>query len=245
MTPREVIEFAKENECRFVDVKFQDFLGTWMHYSRPIQELDESTFEAGYGFDGSSIRGWQPIHASDMLVVPDPETAKIDPFPRERTLHLIGNIFDPITREPYSRDPRHIAQKADAYLKGTGLGDTAYFGPEAEFFIFDDVRFDQTRNSAFYLVDSEEGRWNTGRDEQPNLGYKPRYKEGYFPAPPTDSLNDLRNEMVLELMRVGIHVELQHHEVATAGQGPGRARSTSASPPSWSRGTTSSGSSTS
>ncbi len=219
MTPREVIEFAKENECRFVDVKFQDFLGAWMHYSRPIQELDEPIFEEGYGFDGSSIRGWQPIHASDMLVVPDPETAKIDPFPRERTLHLIGNIFDPITKEPYTRDPRHIAQKAEAYLKGTGLGDAAYFGPEAEFFIFDEVRFDQTRNSAFYLVDSEEGRWNTGRDEQPNLGYKPRYKEGYFPAPPTDSLNDLRNEMVLELMRVGIHVELQHHEVATAGQG--------------------------
>jgi glutamine synthetase len=190
-----------------------------MHYSRPIQELDEATFEDGYGFDGSSIRGWQPIHASDMLVVPDPETARIDPFPRERTLHLIGNIFDPITREPYSRDPRHIARKAESYLMGTGVGDTAYFGPEAEFFVFDDVRFDQTRNSAFYLVDSEEGRWNTGRDEQPNLAYKPRYKEGYFPAPPTDSLNDLRNEMVLELMRVGIHVELQHHEVATAGQG--------------------------
>ncbi|MDW7712144.1 MAG: type I glutamate--ammonia ligase [Deferrisomatales bacterium] len=219
MTPKEVLEFAKENECRFIDLKFQDFLGLWMHYSRPIQELDEATFENGYGFDGSSIRGWQPIHASDMLVVPDPDTARIDPFPRERTLHLIGNIFDPITREPYSRDPRHIAQKAEAYLKSTGVGDTAYFGPEAEFFIFDDVRFDQTRNSAFYLVDSEEGRWNTGRDEQPNLGYKPRYKEGYFPVPPTDSLNDLRNEMVLELMRVGVHVELQHHEVATAGQG--------------------------
>ncbi len=219
MTPKQVLAFAKENECKFLDVKFQDFLGLWQHYTRPIQELDESTFENGYGFDGSSIRGWQPIHASDMLVIPDPDTARIDPFPRERTLHLIGNIYDPITREPYSRDPRHIAMKAEAYLKSTGLGDTAYFGPEAEFFIFDEVRFDQTRNSAFYLVDSDEGRWNTGRDEQPNLGYKPRYKEGYFPVPPTDSLNDLRNEMVLELMKVGIHVELQHHEVATAGQG--------------------------
>ena len=219
MTPREVLEFAKENECRFVDLKFQDFLGLWMHYCRPIQELGEDTFENGYGFDGSSIRGWQPTHASDMLVIPDPDTARIDPFPRERTLHLIGNIYDPITREPYSRDPRHIARKAEAYLQGTGVGDRACFGPEPEFFVFDDVRFDQTRNSAFYLVDSEEGRWNTGRDEQPNLAYKPRYREGYFPAPPTDSLNDLRNEMVLELMRVGIQVELQHHEVATAGQG--------------------------
>ncbi|MBI5015838.1 MAG: type I glutamate--ammonia ligase [Deltaproteobacteria bacterium] len=219
MTPKDVLQFAKENECTMVDVKFQDFLGLWQHYTRPIQQLDESSFEAGFGFDGSSIRGWQPIHASDMLVVPDPLTARVDPFPREKTLHLIGNIKDPITGEPYSRDPRYIAQKAEAYLKSTGLGDTAYFGPEAEFFIFDEVRFDQTKNSGFYIVDSVEGRWNSGRDEQPNLGYKPRYKEGYFPCPPVDSLNDLRNEMVLELMRVGIEVELQHHEVATAGQG--------------------------
>ncbi len=219
MSPREVLEFARENECRFVDVKFQDFLGGWMHHSRPIQELDEAAFEDGYGFDGSSIRGWQPLHASDMLVVPDPDTARIDPFPRERTLHLIGNLFDPITRQPYSRDPRHIAQKAEAYLRSTGLGDTAVFGPQAEFFIFDDVRFDQTRNSAFYLVDSEEGRWNTGRDEQPNLAYKPRHKGGCFPTPPVDTLHDLRNEMVLELMRTGIHVDLQLHAAATAGQG--------------------------
>ncbi len=219
MDPKAVMEFARENECVFVDIKFLDFVGLWQHFTLPVQAFDESAFEEGLGFDGSSIRGWQPINASDMLVVPDPSTARIDPFPRDRTLSLIGNIVDPVTKEPYSRDPRYIAQKAEAYLKSTGIGDTAYFGPEAEFFIFDDVRFDQTRNSAFYFVDSVEGRWNTGRDEQPNLAYKPRYKEGYFPVPPTDSLNDLRNEMVLELLRLGIEVELQHHEVATGGQG--------------------------
>ncbi len=219
MDPKAVLEFAKENEVKFVDTKFMDFVGLWQHFTIPIQELEEATFEEGQGFDGSSIRGWQPIHASDMLVVPDASTAKIDPFPKETTLSLIGNIFDPITKEPYSRDPRYIAQKAEAYLKGTGLGDTAYFGPEAEFFVFDDVRFDQTKNSAFYFVDSDEGRWNTGRDEGPNLAYKPRYKEGYFPVAPTDSLNDIRNEMVLELIKVGIEVELQHHEVASGGQG--------------------------
>ncbi len=219
MDPKAVMEFARENECVFVDIKFLDFVGLWQHFTLPIQAFDESAFEEGLGFDGSSIRGWQPINASDMLVIPDPSTARIDPFPRDRTLSLIGNIVDPVTKEPYSRDPRYIAQKAEAYLKSTGIGDTAYFGPEAEFFIFDDVRFDQTRNSAFYFVDSVEGRWNTGRDEQPNLAYKPRYKEGYFPVPPTDALNDLRNEMVLELLRLGIEVELQHHEVATGGQG--------------------------
>lgn len=219
MDPKFVLEFAKDNECKFVDVKFMDFVGLWQHFALPVQELDESVFDDGLGFDGSSIRGWQPIHASDMLVVPDSTTAKIDPFPRERTLSLIGNIYDPITKEPYSRDPRYIAQKAEAYLQGTGLGDTVYFGPEAEFFIFDDVRFDQTRNSAFYFIDSDEGRWNTGRDENPNLGYKPRYKEGYFPVPPTDSLVDLRHEMVLELLKLGIQIEVEHHEVATGGQG--------------------------
>jgi glutamine synthetase len=219
MDSKAVLEFARENECTMVDIKFQDFLGSWQHSTRPIQELDEAAFEAGFGFDGSSIRGWRPIHPSDMVVLPDPTTAKLDPFPRERTLHLIGNIKDPITGEPYSRDPRYIAQKAEVYLTGTGWGDAAYFSPEPEFFIFDDIRFEQTRNSAFYFIDSVEGRWNTGRDEQPNLGYKPRYREGYFPAAPVDSLNDLRNEMVVELMRVGIHVELQHHEVGTAGQG--------------------------
>ncbi len=219
MHPRDVMEFARENECALVDIKFMDFVGLWQHFTIPVQELDEGIFDEGHGFDGSSIRGWQPIHAADMLVVPDPATAKVDPFPKERTLHLIGNILDPVTREPYSRDPRHIAQKAAAYLRASGVADRAAFAPEVEFFVFDDIRFDQTRNSGFYFLDSEEGRWNTGRDEQPNLGYKPRYREGYFPAPPVDSLHDLRCEMVVELLKVGIPVARQHHGVATGGQG--------------------------
>ncbi|NUN12468.1 MAG: type I glutamate--ammonia ligase [Myxococcales bacterium] len=217
-TPQDVLAFAKEHGCQMVDLKFLDFVGMWQHLTVPISEFDEGRFEDGFGFDGSSIRGWQPIHASDMLMIPDPSTAKLDPFPKYSTLSLICDVFDPITKEPYSRDPRHIAKKAVAFLKSTGIGDHAYFGPEAEFFVFDDVRFDQTRHSAFYHLDSSEGRWNTGRDEKPNLGYKPRYKEGYFPVSPTDSLVDLRTEMCLELQKLGIQVEAQHHEVATAGQ---------------------------
>jgi len=208
----------KENGAQMVDFKFMDFVSTWQHFTVPISEFDEDTFEDGLGFDGSSIRGWQPIHASDMLIVPDPDTALMDPFTAIPTLSLICNIVDPITKENYSRDPRNVARKAEAYLKSTGLGDTAYFGPEAEFFIFDDVRFDLSSNQSFYAVDSSEGVWNSGREEFPNLGYKPRHKEGYFPVPPTDSLNDLRNEMVMELQKVGIRIECQHHEVATAGQ---------------------------
>ncbi len=218
MTPKEVINFAKENDVKMVDLKFTDFVGMWQHFTIPLSEVDEGFFDDGHGFDGSSIRGWQPIHASDMLVIPDPKTAKIDPFPEAQTLSLICDIVDPITREPYEKDPRSIAKKADSYLKSTGIGDTAYFGPEAEFFIFDDVRFITTQNQGFYQIDSIEGKWNTAKDEAPNLGYKPRYKEGYFPVPPTDSLNDLRNEMVMEMERIGMHVECQHHEVATAGQ---------------------------
>ena len=218
MTPKKVLEMAKENGIKMIDLRFMDFPGIWQHFSVPVGELEESHFEDGYGFDGSSIRGWQPINASDMLVVPDPATAKVDPFYAEPTLVLIGNIVDPITREPYSRDPRHIAQKADAFLKSSGIGDTAYFGPEAEFFIFDDVRFESTRNGAFYMIDSDEATWNTGREECPNLGYKPRHKEGYFPVPPMDKFQDLRTEMVLTLEKLGINVECQHHEVATAGQ---------------------------
>jgi glutamine synthetase len=183
-----------------------------------MRELEESSFEDGFGFDGSSIRGWQPIHASDMLVIPDPATAKMDPFYAAPTLVLICNIVDPMTREPYTRDPRNIVQKADAYLKSTGIGDTVYIGPEAEFFIFDDIRFESTRFGAFYEIDSIEGNWNTGRDEGPNLGYKPRHKEGYFPVPPMDKFQDLRTEMVLTLEELGIETEAQHHEVATAGQ---------------------------
>jgi glutamine synthetase len=209
---------AKENKAKVVDIRFMDFPGIWQHFSVPISELEVSNFEDGYGFDGSSIRGWQPINASDMLVVPDADTAKMDPFYAEPTLVLIGNIVDPITREPYSRDPRHIAQKAEAYLKSTGIGDTAFIGPEAEFFIFDNVQFDSGANHAFYEVDSVEGIWNTGRDEMANQGYKPRHKEGYFPVPPMDKFQDLRSEMMLTLEKLGIVVECQHHEVATAGQ---------------------------
>jgi glutamine synthetase len=218
MTPKEVLDMAKENKAKVIDLRFMDYPGLWQHFSVPIRELDESSFEDGFGFDGSSIRGWQPIHASDMLVIPDPETAKIDPFYAAPTLTLICNIVDPVTREPYTRDPRNITQKADAYLKSSGIGDVVYIGPEAEFFIFDDIRFESNRFGAFYEIDSIEGNWNTGRDEGPNLGYKPRHKEGYFPVPPMDKFQDLRTEMVLTLEELGIETEAQHHEVATAGQ---------------------------
>jgi len=218
MKPADVVKLAKEKDVKIVDLRFMDFPGLWQHFSVPIAELDESSFEDGYGFDGSSIRGWQPINASDMLVVPDAATAKIDPFYKETTLVLICNIVDPVTREPYTRDPRYIVQKADAYLKSTGIGDVAYIGPEAEFFIFDDIAFESTRHSAFYEIDSVEGTWNSGREEGPNLGYKPRHKEGYFPVPPMDKFQDLRTEMVLVLEGLGIDIEAQHHEVATAGQ---------------------------
>jgi glutamine synthetase len=218
MKPKEVIEFAKKHGAVMADLKFMDFPGLWQHFSVPLAQLKESSFEEGFGFDGSSIRGWQPIHASDMLVIPDPATAVMDPVMQHPTLSLICDIADPITKEAYSRDPRNIARKAEAYLKSTGIGDAAYFGPEAEFFIFDDVRFSQDEHSSMHSVDSAEGFWNSGRPENPNLGYKLRYKEGYFPASPSDSLQDLRTEMVLALQAVGLLVEAQHHEVATAGQ---------------------------
>ncbi len=218
MTPKEVLDMAKENGAKLVDLRFMDFPGLWQHFSVPIGELEESSFEDGFGFDGSSIRGWQPIHASDMLVIPDAATAKMDPFYKAPTLTLICDIADPVTREPYTRDPRNIARKAEAYLKSTGIGDVAYIGPEAEFFIFDDIRFESSRFGAFYEIDSIEGSWNSGRDEGPNLGYKPRPKEGYFPVPPMDKFQDLRSDMVLTLEALGIEIEAQHHEVATAGQ---------------------------
>jgi glutamine synthetase len=219
MTPKQVLEFARKNKVVMVDFKFIDFPGIWQHFSVPIEELEERTFEDGLGFDGSSIRGWQAIHASDMLIIPDPRTAMMDPFRKYPTLSLVCNIVDPVTKEPYTRDPRFISQKAEQYLKSTGIGDTAYFGPEAEFFIFDDVRYDQTANAGFYMVDSVEGIWNSGREECPNLGYKPRHKEGYFPVPPTDSFEDIRTEMCQIMKASGIQVEAQHHEVATGGQG--------------------------
>lgn len=218
MTPESVLEMIKKEKVKVVDLRFMDFPGIWQHFTVPVSELSQDSFEDGFGFDGSSIRGWQPINASDMLVVPNADTAKIDPFFQEKTLVMIGNIVDPLTREPYTRDPRYIAQKAEKYLKTTGIGDTVFFGPEAEFFIFDDIRFGSTRNSAFYAIDSVEGNWNTGRDECPNLGYKPRHKEGYFPVPPMDKFQDIRTEMLLILESLGIDVECQHHEVATAGQ---------------------------
>jgi glutamine synthetase len=218
MTPTEVIAFAKNKGARILDLRFMDFPGLWQHLSVPIGELTEGLFSDGHGFDGSSIRGWQAINASDMLIIPDPDSARIDPFLKDPTLVMICDVVDPVTRENYSRDPRNIAKKAEAFLKASGIADVAYFGPEAEFFVFDDIRFDSTENACYYFVDSAEGQWNTGRSEGPNLGYKPRYKEGYFPVPPMDSQQDIRSEMVLLMEEVGIQVETHHHEVATAGQ---------------------------
>src|SRR2546422_809122 len=218
MTPTEVIAFANNKGARLLDLRFMDFPGLWQHLSVPIGELNEELFTDGHGFDGSSIRGWQAINASDMLIIPDPDSARIDPFLKDPTLVMICDVVDPVTRENYSRDPRNIAKKAEAFLKTSGIADVAYFGPEAEFFVFDDIRFDSTENACYYFVDSAEGQWNTGRAEGPNLGYKPRYKEGYFPVPPMDSQQDIRSEMVLLMEEVGIQIETHHHEVATAGQ---------------------------
>lgn len=219
MTPSDVLKFVSEKGAKMLDLRFLDFPGLWQHLTVPISELSEDVFTDGFGFDGSSIRGWQAINASDMLIVPDASTAQIDPFMKVPTLVMICDIEDPITRERYSRDPRNIAKKAEAYLQNSGIADTSYFGPEAEFFIFDDIRYDSNEHSSYYFVDSAEGQWNSGREEGPNLGYKPRYKEGYFPVPPMDSLHDIRTEMVLVMEDLGIHVEAQHHEVATGGQG--------------------------
>lgn len=216
--PKEVISYAKENNIQMVDVRFIDLPGTWHHFSLPVHDLDEGLFEEGLGFDGSSIRGFQDIHESDMLLLLDPNTDFIDPFFEVPTLCLIADVHDPITLQEYSRSPRYIAKKAEAYLKSTGLADDSYWGPEAEFFVFSDVRYDTTANSSYFFVDSPEGAWNTGAGEGPNLGYKVRHKEGYFPVPPTDTLQDMRTEMVLTLGKLGVRCEVHHHEVATAGQ---------------------------
>jgi len=219
MTPAEITKLIKEKNIQSIDFKFQDFPGLWQHFSIPVhEEYSEEIFEEGLGFDGSSIRGWKKINESDMLVIPDPSTAFIDPFFAWPTLSMICNVVIPQTKERYERDPRSIAQKAEQYLKASGIGDTCFMGPEAEFFIFDDIRYGQNQREGFYHIDSIEGQWNTGREESPNLGYKPRYKEGYFPAPPTDKLHDLRDEMVKTMIECGIKIEKQHHEVATAGQ---------------------------
>ncbi len=217
MSPKEVLEFAKKNDAKQVDLRFTDLPGLTHHVSYPIEELTLESFEEGFGFDGSSIRGWAVIHESDMLLVPDPTTAFMDPFAETPTLVMISDVIDPITRQHYERDPRWIAKKAQMYLRNSGVADTAYFGAEAEFFIFDNIRFDQNEHSGFYFIDAEEGRWNSGRETN-NLGYRPRYKEGYFPVPPTDHYQDLRSEMVQTMQRCGMKIECHHHEVATGGQ---------------------------
>lgn len=218
-TPQEALNYIKENKIQIVDLKFIDMPGIWQHLSLYHDQIDETAFTDGVPFDGSSIRGWKAINESDMTMVIDPTTAWIDPFMAEPTISFICSIKEPRTGEPYSRCPRTIAQKAIDYLNTTGIGDTAFFGPEAEFFIFDDVRFDQTQNSGYYYVDSIEGRWNSGKEEAGgNLGYKPRYKEGYFPVAPTDTSQDMRTEMLLTMAKCGVPIEKHHHEVATGGQ---------------------------
>src|SRR6266853_5638242 len=221
MDAKGVLEFAKKHGAKILDLRFIDVPGLWQHVSYPIGELEESSFKEGFGFDASSIRGWASIHESDMLLIPDPITAFMDPFLAVPTLVMIGDATDPPSQKPYHRDPRHVVKRADAYLKSTGIADTAYFGAEAEFFIFDSVRFDSAPQHSFYYVDSDEGRWNTGRANEgdyKNLGYRTRYKEGYFPVPPADHYQDLRSQMVLNMIAIGMDVECQHHEVATGGQ---------------------------
>ncbi len=214
-----VMEMIREHKIEMIDLKFVDLPGVWQHTTVPVSQFDEDSFIDGHGFDGSSIRGFKAIQESDMLLIPDPTTAFIDPVYQTPTLSLICDVVDPVTRQPYNRDARYIGRKAEAFLAASGIADVSYWGPEAEFFVFDNVRFDQNQYSGYYFVNSEEGFWNSGRDgNAPNLGYKVRYKEGYFPVPPTDTLFELRSEMVKELEKIGIPVETHHHEVATAGQ---------------------------
>ena len=218
-TPQEVLKMIQDEDIKIIDLKFIDMPGIWQHCSFFQDQIDEDAFVDGVAFDGSSIRGWKAINNSDMAMVPDPKTAWIDPFMKEKTLSMICSIKEPRTGEMYDRDPRSIAQKALEYLTSSDIGDVAFFGPEAEFFVFDDVRFDQTQNQGYYYVDSVEGRWNTGREEEGgNLGYKPGYKQGYFPVPPTDTLQDMRTEMLLTMGECGVPIEKHHHEVATGGQ---------------------------
>lgn len=228
LTPLDILRLAKERKVEMVDLKFIDLPGTWQHFTIPVEEMDEKLFKAGSGFDGSSIRGFQHIHESDMLLVPDPTTAVMDPFCKDPTLHLIADVVDPQAggRDipgPYDRDPRYISKKAETFLRESGIADTSYWGPELEFFIFDSVRFDQTQGSGYYFIDSDEANWNTGReknlDNTLNIGNKIRNKEGYFPVPPTDSQQDIRTEAVKRMQGFGIYIEKHHHEVATAGQG--------------------------
>ena len=215
--PKQVMEFIKKNNVKLLDLRFTDIPGLWHHVSFPIEQFSEASFEEGFGMDGSSIRGWAAIHESDMLLIPDAGWFMLDPFMEVPTLVMVADVIDPVTKQRYDRDPRYIAKKAEMYLASTGIGDTAYLGAEAEFFIFDNVRFDQREQHGFYFIDAEEGRWNSGRVEN-NLGYRPRYKEGYFPVPPTDHYQDLRTEMAMTMQKCGLEVECHHHEVATGGQ---------------------------
>ncbi len=218
-SPKQVIEYARAQNAQIVDFKFVDLPGTWQHFSIPVTMLEEELFTDGIGFDGSSIRGFQQIHESDMLLMPDAASAIVDPVCSVPTLTVTCNVFDPVTRAPYSRDARFIAQKAERYLQQSGIATASFWGPEAEFFVFDNVRFDQSANSGYYFLDSDEGVWNSGRDSgTQNLGHRPRHKEGYFPVPPSDALQDLRSEIILRLINAGVPVEVHHHEVASAGQ---------------------------
>jgi len=218
MNVENVLKMIQKHKVEVVDLRFMDFPGLWQHFSVPACKVTADSLREGFGIDGSSVRGWQTINESDMIVFPDPETAVLDPFSETPTLIINCDTADPITRERYARDPRFTAEKAERYLHTTGIGDAAYFGPEAEFFVFDDVRYDSEPNAAYYFVDSVEGHWNTGRVESPNLGYKIRPKEGHFPVPPTDSMQELRNEMMRKMQQCGLDVECHHHEVASGGQ---------------------------
>jgi glutamine synthetase len=221
MTPKDVIKLAEEKGAKIVDLRFVDLPGQWQHFSIPVNDLEESLFAEGIGFDGSSIRGFQAIDESDMLLFPDPTTAVMDPFTAHPTMVLICDVKDPVTGENYTRDPRYVAKKAEAYVKKIGLADTVYIGPELEFFFLDQIRFDQSYNYGFYYLDSEAAFWNSGREgtpDRPNLGHRPRYKQGYFPVPPTDQFQDIRSDMLLALESVGVKVEVHHHEVSTGGQ---------------------------
>jgi glutamine synthetase len=224
MKPEEILKFIKDKNVKYVDLKFNDLPGLWQHFTLPAGEFlenddpNDGIWAEGIGFDGSSIRGFQAIQESDMILIPDPESAVIDPICADKTLSMICDIYDPINKKPYTRDPRYIAQKAEKYLNSTGIADTSYWGPELEFFIFDDIRFEQNQHCGYYFLDSSEADWNTGKDENPNLGYKPRYKEGYFPVAPHDSIHDLRAKIVNTMLEAGLQIEVHHHEVATAGQ---------------------------
>lgn len=218
MTPKEVIALCRSADVKAVDLRFVDFFGKWGHVTIPASAFAESIFETGLGFDGSSVQGWQKIDESDMLLMPQSDTSFVDPFTKISTLNIICNVIDPITHEDYSRDPRFVARKATTYLKSTGIADTANFGPEAEFFVFDDIRFDQRADAAYFYIDSTEAQWKRGAEENPNLGYKIRHQQGYLPCPPVDHLMDIRNEMMQTMIDCGLSVECQHHEVGTAGQ---------------------------